>query len=162
MGFAVHVRVTERKINFIATVHKLVLGFESNEGFSVVTTPTLNSVLKDGAPEPMHLAALKTLFSAIDNIRSTLKLDVEEMLLYLCIGYLNTERIQHIGNNGYISSTNISSVADFMKIPKETARRKIKRLATMGLVDTTQGVVVADVSRWFAIARQLPLAERPR
>ena len=128
----------------------------------MVVSASSNALPKDGAPETMQLIALKRLFSAIDNIRSSLKLDVEEMLLYLCIGYLNTERIQQVGNNGYISSTNISSVADFMKIPKETARRKIKRLAAMGLVDTAQGVVVADVSRWFAIARQLPLAERQR
>ena len=118
----------------------------------MVVSASSNALPKDGAPETMQLIALKGLFSAIDNIRSSLKLDVEEMLLYLCIGYLNTERIQQVGNNGYISSTNISSVADFMKIPKETARRKIKRLAAMGLVDTAQGVVVADVSRWFAIA----------
>ena len=80
------------------------------------------------------------------------------MLLYLSIGYLNTERIQQVGSNGYISSTNISSVADFMKIPKETARRKIKRLIAMGLVENKHGVVVSDATRWFAISRQLPLA----
>ncbi len=154
-------RVTEYKINFISAVHILVLGFGEMGDSSAVTIASATPA-PNGAPETMQLIALKGLFSAIDNIRSSLKLDVEEMLLYLCIGYLNTERIQQIGNNGYISSTNISSVADFMKIPKETARRKIKRLAAMGLVDTTQGVVVADVSRWFSIARQLPLAERQR
>ena len=84
------------------------------------------------------------------------------MLLYLCIGYLNTERIQRVGSNGYIASTNISSVADFMKIPKETARRKIKRLAAMGLIENTQGVVVSDVSHWFSVARQLPLSDKAR
>ncbi len=102
--------------------------------------------------------ALRSLFGSIENIRSTLNLDVEELLLYLSIGYLNTERIQQVGSNGYISSTNISSVADFMKIPKETARRKIKRLIAMGLVENNHGVVVSDAERWFAISRQLPLA----
>ncbi len=94
----------------------------------------------------------------MDNIRVSLDLDVEEMLLYLGIGYLNTERIQQVGSNGYISSTNVSSVADFMKIPKETARRKIKRLIALGLVENKRGVVVSDVARWFAFVRQLPLA----
>ena len=117
---------------------------------------------KDAPQEAMQLLALRGLFGAIDNIRSSLKLDVEEMLLYLCIGYLNTERIQRVGSNGYIASTNISSVADFMKIPKETARRKIKRLAAMGLIENTQGVVVSDVSHWFAVARQLPLSDKAR
>jgi DNA-binding MarR family transcriptional regulator len=117
---------------------------------------------KDAPQEAMQLLALRGLFGAIDNIRSSLKLDVEEMLLYLCIGYLNTERIQRVGSNGYIASTNISSVADFMKIPKETARRKIKRLAAMGLIENTQGVVVSDVSHWFSVARQLPLSDKAR
>ena len=125
---------------------------------SVVSLP-----LKDSPYEASHLQALRSLFGSIENIRSTLNLDVEELLLYLCIGYLNTERIQQVGANGYISSTNISSVADFMKIPKETARRKIKRLIAMGLVENKHGVVVSDATRWFAISRQLPLAvERTR
>ena len=113
--------------------------------------------------EASHLLALRSFFSAIDNIRHTLNIDVEEMLLYLSIGYLNTERIQQVGTNGYISATNIASVADFMKIPKETARRKIKRLIAMGLVENRHGVVVSDAARWFAISRQIPLSvERPR
>ena len=113
--------------------------------------------------EASHLLALRMFFGAIDNIRHTLNIDVEEMLLYLSIGYLNTERIQQVGTNGYISATNIASVADFMKIPKETARRKIKRLIAMGLVENRHGVVVSDAARWFAISRQIPLSvERPR
>ena len=113
--------------------------------------------------EASHLLALRSFFGAIDNIRHTLNIDVEEMLLYLSIGYLNTERIQQVGTNGYISATNIASVADFMKIPKETARRKIKRLIVMGLVENRHGVVVSDAARWFAISRQIPLSvERPR
>lgn len=127
-----------------------------------VQSTIVSLTAKDGRNEAAQLVALRSFFASIDTMRVSLNLDVEEMLLYLGVGYLNTERIQQIGSNGYITSTNVSSVADFMKIPKETARRKIKRLAAMGLVDTTQGVVVADVSRWFAIARQLPLAERQR
>ena len=119
---------------------------------TVVTLP-----VKENPYEASHLLALRSFFGSIENIRSSLNIDVEEMLLYLSIGYLNTERIQQVGSNGYISSTNISSVADFMKIPKETARRKIKRLIAMGLVENKHGVVVSDAARWFAISRQLPL-----
>ena len=104
------------------------------------------------------MLALRSFFAAIENIRQTLNIDVEEMLLYLSIGYLNTERIQQVGTNSYISATNIASVADFMKIPKETARRKIKRLIAMGLVENRHGVVVSDAERWYAISRQIPLS----
>ena len=125
---------------------------------SVVSLPN-----KDSPYEASHLQALRSFFGSIESLRTSLNLDVEELLLYLSIGYLNTERIQQVGSNGYISSTNISSVADFMKIPKETARRKIKRLTAMGLVENNHGVVVSDAARWFAISRQIPLAvERPR
>ncbi len=125
---------------------------------SVVSVP-----VNENPFEASHLLALRSLFGSIENIRSSLNVDVEEMLLYLSIGYLNTERIQQVGSKGYISSTNISSVADFMKIPKETARRKIKRLIEMGLVENKHGVVVSDAARWFSISRQLPLAlDRPR
>lgn len=113
---------------------------------------------KDGFSEAAQLIALRSFFASIDNMRVSLNLDVEEMLLYLGIGYLNTERIQQIGSNGYITSTNVSSVADFMKIPKETARRKIKRLIALGLIENKRGVVVSDVSRWFAFVRQMPLS----
>jgi hypothetical protein len=117
----------------------------------------INLPVKESPYEASHLLALRSFFGAVESIRSSLNLDVEEMLLYLSIGYLNTERIQQVGSNGYITSTNISSVADFMKIPKETARRKIKRLIAMGLVENKHGVVVSDAARWFAISRQLPL-----
>lgn len=112
---------------------------------------------KDGRSEAAQLIALRSFFASIDTMRVSLNLDVEEMLLYLGVGYLNTERIQQIGSNGYITSTNVSSVADFMKIPKETARRKIKRLIALGLIENKRGVVVSDVSRWFAFVRQMPL-----
>jgi hypothetical protein len=132
-----------------------------------VDLPLLASVasppVSESPFEASHLLALRTFFGAIDNIRHTLNIDVEEMLLYLSIGYLNTERIQQVGTNGYISATNIASVADFMKIPKETARRKIKRLIAKGLVENKHGVVVSDAARWFAISRQIPLSvERAR
>ena len=122
-----------------------------------VQTPIVSLVAKEGQNETAQLIALRSYFASIDNMRASLNLDVEEMLLYLGVGYLNTERIQQIGSNGYITSTNVSSVADFMKIPKETARRKIKRLIALGLIENKRGVVVSDVSRWFAFVRQMPL-----
>ena len=120
-------------------------------------SPSVSLAAKEGQNEAAQLIALRSFFASIDNMRMSLNLDVEEMLLYLGVGYLNTERIQQIGSNGYITSTNVSSVADFMKIPKETARRKIKRLISLGLVENKRGVVVSDVSRWFAFVRQMPL-----
>jgi hypothetical protein len=122
-----------------------------------VQSPSVSLAAKEGQNEAAQLIALRSFFASIDNMRMSLNLDVEEMLLYLGVGYLNTERIQQIGSNGYITSTNVSSVADFMKIPKETARRKIKRLISLGLVENKRGVVVSDVSRWFAFVRQMPL-----
>jgi len=122
-----------------------------------VQSPLISLTAKEGQNEAAQLIALRSFFASIDNMRVSLNLDVEEMLLYLGVGYLNTERIQQIGSNGYITSTNVSSVADFMKIPKETARRKIKRLIALGLVENKRGVVVSDVSRWFAFVRQMPL-----
>ena len=123
-----------------------------------VQSTLVGQAAKDGRNEASQLVALRSFFASIDNMRASLNLDVEEMLLYLGVGYLNTERIQQIGTNGYITSTNVSSVADFMKIPKETARRKIKRLIALGLVENKRGVVVSDVSRWFAFVRQMPLS----
>lgn len=113
---------------------------------------------RENRSEISQLLALRVFFGAIDNMRVSLDLDVEELLLYLGIGYLNTERIQQIGGNGYICLTNVSSVADFMKIPKETARRKIKRLIGLGLVENKRGVVVSDVAHWYSLVRQFPFS----
>jgi hypothetical protein len=106
--------------------------------------------------ETARLQSLLSVFLLIDNVRRSLGLDAEEALLYLAIGYLNTERIQQIGSQGYISSTNVSSVADFVNLPKETARRKIARLAEHGLVLNNGGIVVSNVTRWFGFIEQLP------
>jgi len=127
------------------------------QGRQDVQSSNLGSTSKDGRSEAAQLNALRSFFTSIDGMRASLNLDVEEMLLYLGVGYLNTERIQQVGSNGYITSTNVSSVADFMKIPKETARRKIKRLIALGLIENKRGVIVSDVARWFAFVHQMPL-----
>lgn len=110
--------------------------------------------------ETSRLQSLLSVFLLIDGVRKALSLDTEEALLYLGIGYLNTERIQQMGSHGYIAATNVSSVADFVNLPKETARRKIARLTEAGLVVNSGGIVVADVGRWFQFIE--PLAARER
>ena len=84
------------------------------QGRQDVQTSSFSPTSKDGRSEAAQLNALRSFFTSIDGMRASLNLDVEEMLLYLGVGYLNTERIQQVGSNGYITSTNISSVADFM------------------------------------------------
>jgi hypothetical protein len=105
--------------------------------------------------EVSQLQSLRDLFSTIETIRSSFGLDLEEALLYLCVGFLNTERIQQVGSQGYITSTNISSVAFFMNIPKETARRKVKRLMALDLIEGERGIVVKDITRWFGYVDQM-------
>ncbi len=107
--------------------------------------------------EPPRLQSLLSFFLVIDGVRRTLGLDIEEALLYLGIGYLNTERIQKLGSRGYIAATNVSSAADFVNLPKETARRKIARLVEGGLVVNSGGIVVSDITRWFQFIEQLPV-----
>ncbi len=123
--------------------------------------PTGTALNGDVRIESSRLRSLLTMFLCIDNVRKSLSLDVEEALLYLGVGYLNTERIQQVGSQGYISSTNVSSVADFVNLPKETARRKIKRMTEQGLLENNSGVVVKDIARWFEFVEQLPAWERP-
>jgi hypothetical protein len=118
------------------------------------------NIVADMRVEAAHLRSLLALFLCIDQVRTHFTLDVEEALLYLGIGYLNTERMQKIGGIGYIAATNISSVADFVHLSKETARRKIKRMISMGLLEAEAGLVVRDIERWFAFVEMLPKAER--
>lgn len=110
--------------------------------------------------EAPKLQAVLSLFLLVDAVRTAFGLDIEEAMLYLAVGYLNTERIQQLGSRGYIAATNVSSVADFLNMPKETARRKIARLTEAGLLTNGGGVVVSDIERWFRFVEQLAARER--
>lgn len=110
--------------------------------------------------ELRRFQSVRSIFRCLDAIRRTYDLDIEEALLYLGIGYLNTEKIHQMGSRGYIAATNIASAAEFALIPKETARRKIARLAEVGLVTNKGGVVVIDIAAWFQFATQLMPSER--
>ena len=119
----------------------------------------INDVANDGdvaSIEHLHqlrrFQSVRSIFRCLDAIRRTYDLDIEEALLYLGIGYLNTEKIHQMGSRGYIAATNIASAAEFALIPKETARRKIARLAEVGLV--------IDIAAWFQFATQLMPSDR--
>lgn len=127
----------------------------------------INDVANDGdvaSIEHLHelrrFQSVRSIFRCLDAIRRTYDLDIEEALLYLGIGYLNTEKIHQMGSRGYIAATNIASAAEFALIPKETARRKIARLAEVGLVTNKGGVVVIDIAAWFQFATQLMPSDR--
>lgn len=127
----------------------------------------INDVANDGdvaSIEHLHelrrFQSVRSIFRCLDAIRRTYDLDIEEALLYLGIGYLNTEKIHQMGSRGYIAATNIASAAEFALIPKETARRKIARLADVGLVTNKGGVVVTDITGWFQFATQLMPSDR--
>lgn len=83
--------------------------------------------------------------------------DIEEMLLYLRFGYLNTKRTQQAWSNGYICEADVHSVADRLEIPEETGRPKIERRSAMGLVENKTHAA-SDAERRFRVARQLLLA----
>lgn len=97
------------------------------------------------------VSTVGVLLGKIAQIRRQWDLDMEEALLYLSIGYLNTERIQRIGSQGFVATTNISSVANYIGMPKETARRKINKLIDQGIVLNIGGIVIADLDRWFQL-----------
>ena len=98
------------------------------------------------------VSTVGALLGRVAEVRRRWSLDLEEALLYLCIGYLNTERSLRMGSHGFVAATNISSVANFIGMPKETARRKINKLIDGGLVLNVGGIVIADIERWVAIA----------
>lgn len=109
--------------------------------------------------ESAHMRSLLAMFLCIDHVRIDFGLDVEEALLYLGVGYLNTERIQRMGRIGYIAAINMSSVTDFVHLSKEIARRKIKRMIGLGLIDAQSGLVVRDIEKWFSFVHALPVGE---
>jgi hypothetical protein len=110
--------------------------------------------------EGPKLQSVLSLFLLVDAVRKSFDLDIEEAMLYLAVGYLNAERIQQLGSRGYIAATNVSSVADFLRMPKETARRKIARLTENGLFTNGGGIVVTDIERWFRFIEQSSAREK--
>lgn len=96
------------------------------------------------------IGSVRNMFNYVAAVRQDFGIDLEDAMLYLCIGYLNTERIHRMGSRGFVSATNVSSVANFIGMPKETARRKINKMIEAGIVANLGGLTVADLDRWYA------------
>ena len=81
----------------------------------------------------------------------------EELLLFLAIGHLSLEAS---GNLPRLVPRTYLEIAEFLHIPRETARRKLGRLCDRGLGRIVPGgVVVGDVAAWMRLAGSLLPAE---
>lgn len=92
---------------------------------------------------------LRSLASA--RVRKNLTFD--DALILLAIGHLNFGGVSRFPTARPAHSGEVSHL---LKIPRETVRRKMKRLAEMEMIDIGQkGAIIAQVSEWQALANQL-------
>jgi Fic family protein len=92
-------------------------------------------------------------FGRLGEFRNKYDLDFDDVLLFLALGQLN------FGSNlgaMFLEPTNISSISNFLGIPRETARRKLYHLAEHNLVRrSNNGFVVTDIPAWCSVAELL-------
>ncbi|MDR3450788.1 MAG: hypothetical protein P4M15_13770 [Alphaproteobacteria bacterium] len=78
---------------------------------------------------------------------------MEEAFVFLAAGFLG---ISNSRSGVAITVVSCIDIAEILKIPRETVRRKIANLAEMQLVSmTTRGAILEDLDAWRAIAEEL-------
>jgi hypothetical protein len=96
---------------------------------------------------------LGKLFHAIGDARVQRKLIAEEALIFLAIGYLGL-----IPSASGITIKPITGldISELLKIPRETVRRRVARLAEMNLISVTpRGVLIDDLEEWRVLAEKV-------
>jgi hypothetical protein len=99
-----------------------------------------------GAPvqsPPRSLAKLLRTFGAM---RLRRDLTADEALIFLALGYLGVSQV-----DGCVRAMPVAclDVSDLLRIPRETVRRKVARLAKKDLVSiTSHGVFVENIAEW--------------
>jgi hypothetical protein len=99
------------------------------------------------------LTEVNSFLSRMEQIRRQFHLDPDELLILLTIGQLCLS-MSTIGLT--VRPVKCIDIANKLKIPKETARRKLYALSTRDFVIMTKsGATVKNIDEWVSIARSI-------
>ncbi|WP_147306359.1 hypothetical protein [Methylovirgula sp. 4M-Z18] len=100
------------------------------------------------------------------SIKSKYDIDIVDVVVFLVLGVLNFEKSSSSLLN--VQPMTISSVSEFIGIPKETVRRKLGLLEQKSLISKTNyGFLVKDIAVWrqlvesSASSADAPAEKRP-
>jgi DNA-binding MarR family transcriptional regulator len=94
------------------------------------------------------------LFRNLVQFKTEYDIELNDLFIFLGLGLLNYER----SNAGPVpvQPVGISSVSEFLAMPKETVRRKLSRLEKKGLVTkTAYGFLVKETEVWKSLAQTM-------
>jgi hypothetical protein len=94
------------------------------------------------------------LFRNLVQMKTEYDIELNDIFIFLGLGLLNYER----SNAGPVpvQPVGISSVSEFLAIPKETVRRKLSRLEKKGLaIKTAYGFLVKEAEIWRKLAQTM-------
>ncbi|MGO9941317.1 MAG: hypothetical protein ACLPIC_00860 [Rhodoblastus sp.] len=96
---------------------------------------------------------LEKVLRAVGAARARRQLTVEEAFIFLAIGFLG---ISNSRSGVAITVVSCIDIAEVLKIPRETVRRKVVNLVEMQLVSmTTRGMILEAVDEWRALAAEI-------
>jgi predicted transcriptional regulator len=100
--------------------------------------------------------AVRTMVS----IKSKYDIDIVDVVVFLVLGMLNFEKSNSSLLN--VQPMTISSVSDFIGIPKETVRRKLSLLEQKSLISKTNyGFLVKDITVWKQLVESSASTNEP-
>ncbi|MBV8564094.1 MAG: hypothetical protein JO273_01415 [Methylobacteriaceae bacterium] len=93
----------------------------------------------------------RKMFRNLVAMKAKFEIEISDIFIFLGLGLLNFERA-NIGPMN-VQPISVSSLSDFLAMPKETVRRKLSNLEHKELVSKTgYGFVVKDVGAWRNLA----------
>ncbi len=96
---------------------------------------------------------LEKVLRAVGAARARQRLTVEEAFIFLAAGYLGVSKSI---SGVTIRSVSCIDVANILKIPRETVRRKASTLAEMQLASmTTRGILIENFDEWRLLAEAM-------
>jgi hypothetical protein len=94
------------------------------------------------------------LFRNLVQLKAEYDIELNDIFIFLGVGLLNYERSK--AGPVPVQPVGISSVSEFLAMPKETVRRKLSRLEKKGLVTkTAYGFLVKEVEVWKSLAQAM-------
>ena len=91
-----------------------------------------------------------SLLRAFGRIRDQYSLDFDDIAILLACGRINFGSRRH--PISYAQAANVSSLADYVGIPRETVRRRLRILASKQLVArVAHGYIVSELAAWSSL-----------
>ena len=100
------------------------------------------------------LQPLNKLIGQLCSIKRKYGFDLDEIVIFAACGIINLSGAKQ--NIPFVQAANISSIAEYIRLPRETVRRKLQHIESVGLISRrSSGYFINSPKEWLSVVHIL-------